>query len=339
MPKGSYLFTSESVSEGHPDKVCDRISDTIVDTFLTADPYARVAVRDAGHHQPGRAGRRSPRPRVASRRALIEQVVAPRRSRTSATSRTASTGRRREVEMLHPQPVRRHRPGRRCRRQQGRGRRRPGHHVRLCLPRDRAPDAGADLLRPPHPEARLAEARHSGAEPGLGPDAKSQVTLLYENGKPVRATSIVVSTQHGDDLDQDDGARDRPAPRGERPAEGLDVPGARVLRQPDRPLRHRRPGRRCRPDRPQDHRRHLRRRGARMAAAPSPARTRPRSTARPPMPRAIWRRTWSAAGLADRCTIQLSYAIGVSKPLSVYVDTHGTGKVDEEKLVEGAAAS
>ena len=107
----------------------------------------------------------------------------------------------------------------------------------------------------------LSEARRSGKETGLGPDAKSQVTLLYENGKPVRATSVVVSTQHARRPRPERGARDRAPVRAEGAAAGLDVPGERILREPDRPLRDRRSGRRCRPHRPQDHRRHLRRRG------------------------------------------------------------------------------
>ena len=107
----------------------------------------------------------------------------------------------------------------------------------------------------------LAEARHSGAAPLLGPDAKSQVTLQYENGKPVRATSIVVSTQHRRLDRHRSGARDRAAPHRQRAAAGLDAGGGVHLRQPDRPLRDRRSRRRRRPDRPQDHRRHLRRCG------------------------------------------------------------------------------
>ena len=108
----------------------------------------------------------------------------------------------------------------------------------------------------------LSEARHSGAEPGLGPDAKSQVTLLYEEGKPVRATSVVVSTQHSADLDQE-AVREivRPHVVNTLP-KGWMCPEAEFYVNPDRPLRHRRPGWRCRPHRPQDHRRHLWRCGA-----------------------------------------------------------------------------
>ena len=173
--------------------------------------------------------------------------------------------------------------------------------------------------------------------PVLEPDAKSQVTLRYENGKPVEVAAD---------------RRLHPAQEAHRPAiatpkriesvispyvervlpDGPDHQEDQVARQPDRPLRDRRPGRRRRPHRPQDHRRHLRRRGARTAAAPSPARTRPRSTARPPTPAATWPRTSSPRAWPSKCTIQISYAIGVAQPLSFYVDLHGTGEIDPAKL-------
>ncbi len=108
----------------------------------------------------------------------------------------------------------------------------------------------------------MAKARHTGRTPELGPDAKSQVTLAYEDGKPVRADSIVVSTQHGEDVSQERvkeivrGFVDEVMPKGW--VNGYD----QILRQPDRPLRDRRTRRRCRRHRAQDHRRHLWRRGA-----------------------------------------------------------------------------
>jgi S-adenosylmethionine synthetase len=109
------------------------------------------------------------------------------------------------------------------------------------------------------------------------------------------------------------------------------VPRARVLREPDRQLRHRRPGRRRGAHRPQDHRRHLRRRGPHGGGAFSgkdPTKV-DRSAA---YAARYLAKNVVAAGLAERCVIQVSYAIGVSKPLSIYVDTQGTGEVDEERL-------
>ena len=178
----------------------------------------------------------------------------------------------------------------------------------------------------------LADARHSGKEPGLEPDAKSQVTLQYENGKPVRATSIVLSTQHKEGLTSKDvEAIVKPYILKVLPA-ALHRREHRMARQPDRQFRDRRPGRRLRPDRPQDHRRHLWRRGARMAAAPSPARTRPRSTVRPPMPAAIWRRTSSRRAWRIAARSRSAMRSASSKPLSFYVDLHDTGRVDPAKL-------
>jgi S-adenosylmethionine synthetase len=152
-------------------------------------------------------------------------------------------------------------------------------------------------------------------------------------------TQIVLSTQHMDaELGFEEGAQGR---RTLHPRSAADLKiadncnwyinptGKFVIGGPDGD---------CRPDRPQDHRRHLWRRGARMAAARSRARTRPRSTVRPPMQRAISPRT-SWPRLADRCTIQLAYAIGVAQPLSVYVDLHGTGKVDESQARDGLRES
>ena len=188
--RASYLFTSESVSEGHPDKVCDRISDEIVDLFFREgaeggiDPYPiRVACEtlattnsvviagevrgpEIGHQRPDRE--RGPRG---------DQGHRLRAGRLPLGHR--------DIEVLLHAAVGRHRPGRRRRRQQGRGRGRPGHHVRLRLPRNAGTDAGADLSTRTRSCRLLSEARRSGAEKALGPDAKSQVTVRYENGKPV----------------------------------------------------------------------------------------------------------------------------------------------------------
>jgi S-adenosylmethionine synthetase len=177
----------------------------------------------------------------------------------------------------------------------------------------------------------LAEARHSGAEPGLGPDAKSQVTLLYENGKPVRATSVVVSTQHDAALDQDD-VREivRPHVLNVLP-EGWMCPekefyvnptGRFVIGGPDGDCGL--TGRKIIVDTYGGSAPH----GGGAFSGKDPSKV-DRSAAY--AARYIAKNV-VAAGLAEKCVIQVSYAIGVSKPLSVYVDTYGTGKVDEERL-------
>ena len=168
MTRKNYLFTSESVSEGHPDKVCDRISDEIVDAFFRegakagVDPYVDSRrLRDALHHQPRRHRRRSARARISLRahRGRRPQGDQGHRLRAGRLPLEARQGR-----SAAARTVRRHRPRRRRRRQQGRRRGRPGHHVRLRRARDARSDAGAALLFPQDSAKRSPQARHSGKE-------------------------------------------------------------------------------------------------------------------------------------------------------------------------------
>jgi S-adenosylmethionine synthetase len=177
----------------------------------------------------------------------------------------------------------------------------------------------------------LAEARHSGAEPGLGPDAKSQVTLLYEDGRPIKATSVVVSTQHSDALSQEE-VRDivRPhvvntLPDGWMCPEDefyVNPTGRFVIGGPDGDCGL--TGRKIIVDTYGGAAPH----GGGAFSGKDPTKV-DRSAA---YACRYLAKNVVAAGLADRCTIQVSYAIGVSKPLSLYVETHGTGRVSEEKL-------
>ena len=197
MWKNDYVFTSESVSEGHPDKVCDRISDAIVDAFLTEDPTSRVAVEtmcttnfivlagevrgpDTLHHD--------------KYREIARQAV-----RESVTNNTAFTGKtpRSPLTFIRNPPTSPKAWMQRGNKDEGAGDQGImfGYACRetdVLMP---APIYYSHAIL-----ASLAEARHSGAEPGLGPDAKSQVTLRYVGGKPVGATALVVSTQHSDKL-------------------------------------------------------------------------------------------------------------------------------------------
>ena len=177
----------------------------------------------------------------------------------------------------------------------------------------------------------LAEARHSGAEPGLAPDAKSQVTLEYVDGKPVRATSVVVSTQHAEDLDQDAvRAIVRPhvvnvLPKGWMcPEEEFYVnpTGRFVIGGPDGDCGL--TGRKIIVDTYGGAAPH----GGGAFSGKDPTKV-DRSAA---YAARYLAKNIVAGGFAERCTIQLSYAIGVSKPLSIYVDMQGTGTVDEAKL-------
>ncbi|MDA0702058.1 MAG: methionine adenosyltransferase [Proteobacteria bacterium] len=328
MPTSDYVFTSESVSEGHPDKVCDRISDAVVDMFLTADPQSRVAVetlvttnrivlagetrgpgsithghleeaaracvRDIGYEQDGFHWKNAEVQIYVHEQSsdIAQGVDAAGNKDEGAGDQGIMFGYAcTETEPLMPAPI---------------------HFAHEIL-------------------HSLAEARHSGAEPGLGPDAKSQVTLQYEAGKPVRATSIVVSTQHAGHLDQGE-VREivRPhvlnvLPEGWMCAEEdfyVNPTGRFVIGGPDGDAGL--TGRKIIVDTYGGAAPH----GGGAFSGKDPTKV-DRSAA---YAARYVAKNVVAAGLADRCTIQLSYAIGVSKPLSVYVDTYGTGQVDEAKL-------
>ncbi|WP_340116467.1 methionine adenosyltransferase [Pelagibius sp. 7325] len=330
MRNGSYLFTSESVSEGHPDKVCDRISDAIVDTFLTHDPSARVAVETmATTNRVVLAGEvRGP---AEVTRDLLEQVARAAVKEIGYEQDGFHWGKMAVDNYIHAQSSD------------------IAQGVDALGNKDEgAGDQGImfgfacretdDLMPAPihfsHSILRsLAEARHSGSEPGLGPDSKSQVTLEYVGGKPVRATSVVVSTQHAGDLDQDS-VREivRPhvvnvLPEGWMcPEEDFYVnpTGRFVIGGPDGDCGL--TGRKIIVDTYGGAAPH----GGGAFSGKDPTKV-DRSAA---YAARYLAKNVVAAGLADRCTIQVSYAIGVSKPLSVYVDTQGTNEVDEAKLAK-----
>ena len=322
-----YLFTSESVSEGHPDKVCDRISDAVVDTYLTAEPQARVAcetlvttnlvvlagevrgpdgivdgleevarhaIKDIGYEQDGFHWKNSDvKVHIHSQSSDIAQGV------DSAGNKDEGAGDQglmfgyacRETEALMPAPI---------------------YYSHAIL-------------------RSLAEARHSGAEPGLGPDSKSQVTLQYVDGKPVKAASVVVSTQHAEELDQDQVRKivrphvENVLPKGWMPPEAefyVNPTGRFVIGGPDGDAGL--TGRKIIVDTYGGAAPH----GGGAFSGKDPTKV-DRSAA---YASRYLAKNVVAAGLADKCTIQVAYAIGVSKPLSVYVDTAGTATVDEAKL-------
>ena len=335
MAKDNYLFTSESVSEGHPDKVCDRISDAVVDVFLAADPEARVAcetlattnrivlagevrgpaplvnadgsvdkvrleeavrdcVKDIGYEQEGfHWENASIDIYLHAQSADIAQGV------DAAGNKDEGAGDQgimfgfacRETEILMPAPI----------------------------------YYSHEILR------SMADARHSGADIGLGPDSKSQVTLRYENGVPVTATSVVVSTQHTENLSTEDVAAivmphiKHVLPDGWMPPENeiyINPTGKFVIGGPDGDCGL--TGRKIIVDTYGGAAPH----GGGAFSGKDPTKV-DRSAAY--VSRYLAKNV-VASGVADKCTIQLAYAIGVSHPLSVYVDTHGTGQVDEDQL-------
>ena len=330
MRNGDFVFTSESVAEGHPDKVCDRISDGIVDLFLGGDPQSRVAVETLC---------------TTNRIAIAGEVRGPAEITPKLIEETARDAVRAigyEQDGFHWQravvDVYVHKQS---------------ADIAMGVDASGNKDEGAgdqgimfgyacnetpSLMPAPIFYAheilrRLADARHSRREPLLGPDAKSQVTLRYVNGKPVGATSVVVSTQHGGSLEQAE-VREivRPyvvetLPDGWMCSEQefyVNPTGRFVIGGPDGDAGL--TGRKIIVDTYGGAAPH----GGGAFSGKDPTKV-DRSAA---YAARYLAKNVVAAGLAERCTIQLSYAIGVAKPLSVYIDTHGTGHVDEDRLSE-----
>jgi S-adenosylmethionine synthetase len=332
LAKQDYLFTSESVAEGHPDKVCDRISDAVVDLFLAADPQARVACETlattnrvvlAGEVRGPRAV--SPDRLVAAARAAIRDIGYEQdgfhwqRAAIECHVHEQSPDIARGVDAAGNKD-------------EGAGDQGImfGYAVRETPELMPAPLQFAHAILRSLAAARRAAAAAGAASP-LGPDAKSQVTLQYAAGRPVRATSVVVSTQHAASLDQE-AVRElvrphvlRVLPEGWMCAEEhfyVNPTGRFVVGGPDGDCGL--TGRKIIVDTYGGAAPH----GGGAFSGKDPSKV-DRSAA---YAARYLAKNVVAAGLADRCTIQLAYAIGVARPLAVYIDTAGTGRVDEEKL-------
>jgi len=328
VSNGNFLFTSESVSEGHPDKICDRISDEIVDVYLASGENARVAcetlattnrvvlagevrgpdsitqevleelarksVREIGYEQDGFNWRTMEvQCYVHSQSADIAQGV------DAAGNKDEGAGDQglmfgfacRETPVLMPAPI---------------------HYSHQIL-------------------KSMAAARHAGELPGIGPDSKSQLTVQYVNGVPTKVVSAVVSTQHADGMEQAE-VRElvRPhvlkvLPDGWMCDEDefyVNPTGRFVIGGPDGDTGL--TGRKIIVDTYGGSSPH----GGGAFSGKDPTKV-DRSAA---YAARYVAKNVVAADLADRCTIQIAYAIGVSKPLSVYIDTAGTGTVDDQKL-------
>jgi S-adenosylmethionine synthetase len=328
VSKRDYIFTSESVSEGHPDKVCDRISDAVVDVFLGSDSQARVACETLCTTNKVVLAGEVRGPASVTKDLLIE--VARHAIKEIGYEQEGFHWQRADVEcLLHAQ----------------------SQDIAQGVDATGNKDEGAgdqgimfgyacretsELMPAPIYYAHailhsLAEARHSGAAPLLGPDAKSQVSLEYVAGKPVRATSVVVSTQHDASIDQDE-VREivRPhvlnvLPEGWMCDEAhfyVNPTGRFVIGGPDGDAGL--TGRKIIVDTYGGAAPH----GGGAFSGKDPTKV-DRSAA---YAARYLAKNVVAAGLAERCTLQLSYAIGVAKPLSVYINTDGTGRVDEDKL-------
>ena len=328
MPKGTYLFTSESVSEGHPDKVSDRVSDAVLDTYLAADPLSRVACETLCTTNRVVLGGEVRGP-ASITKVVLEQVVRDA-VKDIGYEQDGFHWKNASVEIhLHQQ----------------------SSDIAQGVDASGNKDEGAgdqgimfgyactetEALMPAPIQfshailQSMAAARHSGADKGLGPDSKSQVTLQYVDGKPTKATSIVVSTQHAEELLTEQ-VREivRPhvlqcLPEGWMCDEAefyVNPTGRFVVGGPDGDCGL--TGRKIIVDTYGGAAPH----GGGAFSGKDPTKV-DRSAA---YAARYVAKNVVAAGLAERCVIQLAYAIGVAKPLSVYVDTYGTGMVDEERL-------
>ncbi len=330
MSRQSYIFTSESVSEGHPDKVCDRISDEVVDLLLSKDPQARVACETlTTTNRIILAGETRCAVEVAD--SEIEQRVRAAVRDIGYEQDGFHWERSRFISHLHEQSADIAAgvdEGTGSYTEEGAG----DQGIMFGYATDETPELMPAPIQYSHQIlSKLADLRKSDMSLGLEPDAKSQVTLVYERGVPVRAASVVVSTQHREGLSPDD-IREmvRPVVVDVLP-EGWMCPekyfyvnptGNFVTGGPDGDCGL--TGRKIIVDTYGGAAPH----GGGAFSGKDPTKV-DRSAA---YAGRYLAKNIVAAGLADRCTIQLSYAIGVAYPLSVYLDLHGTDKCDVMKL-------
>ena len=336
--RNNCTFTSESVSEGHPDKVCDQISDAVLDAFLAEEPEARVAAETFATTNRvvigGEVGL-SDQDKLHDYMGQIEGIV---RKCIKGIGYEQEKFHHETVEvtnLLHEQSA----------------------HIAQGVDASADKDEGAGdqgimfgyattetsaLMPAPIQYShailrRLAEVRKSGQEPTLGPDAKSQLSVVYKDGQPVGVSSIVLSTQHLDAsmTSQDVRAVVEPyiretLPDGWISAETqwhVNPTGKFVIGGPDGDAGL--TGRKIIVDTYGGAAPH----GGGAFSGKDPTKV-DRSAA---YAARYLAKNVVAAGLAERCTIQLSYAIGVSKPLSIYADTHGTGQVPDARIEEAVS--
>jgi S-adenosylmethionine synthetase len=344
--RANYLFTSESVSEGHPDKVCDRISDAIVDEFIGTDPMAKVACETlvttnliilAGEVRMAKnaAGPKEIMSKSGKVNKKLAEAIARKCVKDIGYAQKGFHWKKAKVQIhLHGQSADIAQGVEAAgNKDEGAG----DQGIMFGYATNETPELMPAPIQYAHNVLRLmAEARHAGKAPLLEPDAKSQFTLQYENGKPVRCTAVVISTQHkekdGKRVLESDDIRElvRPfvkkvLPEGWMPSDEhfyVNPTGRFVIGGPDGDSGL--TGRKIIVDTYGGAAPH----GGGAFSGKDPSKV-DRSAA---YAARYLAKNVVAAGLADRCTIQLSYAIGVAHPLSVYVDTNGTGKVDEHKL-------
>jgi S-adenosylmethionine synthetase len=323
-----YIFTSESVSEGHPDKVCDQISDRIVDAMLADDPEARVAVETlATTNHVTVAGEVRGAEHII--RDKVEGLVRETVERIGYKQEGFDYRKLEVINRIHAQsPDIARGVDAAADKDEGAG----DQGIMFGFACDETPE----LMPAPIGYAneilkRLSAGRHEGRFPLLGPDAKSQVSLVYENWRPVRAHSIVVSTQHAEHVQQEEiralvrGVVAEVLPQGWMCDDKdfyVNPTGKFVIGGPDGDAGL--TGRKIIVDTYGGAAPH----GGGAFSGKDPTKV-DRSAA---YAARYLAKNVVAAGLARRCTIQLSYAIGVSHPISLYVTTNKTGVVPTEEL-------
>ena len=332
------LFTSESVTEGHPDKVCDQISDAILDAYLKEDPFARVAcevscttglilimgeITSSAHIDRESVARETVR-RIGYDRAKLgfdcDTCAVIQSVHRQSPDIALGVDHSYEAKLGEDDSL-----------ETGAG----DQGIMFGYATNETPELMPLAISLAHTTAkRLAEVRKTGALTYLRPDGKTQYTVEYENGKPVRIDTVVVSTQHSPDASVDDIRRDMTdhviapcVPSGMIDAETkiyVNPTGRFVIGGPygDSGLT----GRKIIVDTYGGASRHG---GGAFSGKDCTKVDRSAAYAARYVAKNI-----VAAGLADKCEIQLSYAIGVAQPTSIMVDTYGTGKLSAEKLVE-----
>jgi S-adenosylmethionine synthetase len=333
MARQNYIFTSESVSEGHPDKVCDRISDAVLDALIAEEPNARVACETFATSSlvviGGEVGLTDPE-RLKDYMGRIPQIARDCIKDIGYEQDKFHWNTCHVLNFLHEQSA----------------------HISQGVDRDGAGDQGImfgyavdetpELMPAPIQYShkilkRLADARKAGEVPSLRPDAKTQISLRYENGKPVEVTQLVLSTQHESESQTSDDIRALVEPyiREVVPADWLTTKtewwvnptGTFVIGGPDGDAGL--TGRKIIVDTYGGSAPH----GGGAFSGKDPTKV-DRSAA---YAARYLAKNVVAAGLSSRCTLQLSYAIGVAKPLSIYVDTHGTGQIEDEAIERAVA--
>ncbi len=333
MSRQNYLFTSESVSEGHPDKICDRVSDAILDAFLAEEELARVACETFATTDRvivgGEVGLSTPE-KLDDMMGRIESIVRNCVKDVGYEQEGFHWKNLTVNNYLHAQSA----------------------HIAQGVDNAGAGDQGImfgyavnetdDLMPAPIQYAHailrtLAEARKSGEAAVLGPDSKSQLSVKYVDGRPVGVSSIVLSTQHLDASMTSQDVRDvvepyirKTLPEGWITAATewhVNPTGTFVIGGPDGDAGL--TGRKIIVDTYGGAAPH----GGGAFSGKDPTKV-DRSAA---YAARYLAKNVVASGMAERCTIQLSYAIGVAKPLSIYCDTHGTGQVHETEIEKAVA--